>query len=104
MLKYINVYSLLVFRTANKPCHSTFRVCLVEQLFPRDLGFFRQGLQVVPRLQVNDAVQIFLRWRAKNACKKHKETQDGCSLTSLISNVEIREKYVSPSMWLSWSK
>ena len=47
---------------------STFRVGLVEELLPGDLGFFRQGLQVVPRLHVDDAVQIFLRWGAEDAC------------------------------------
>uniref|UniRef100_A0A0E9RRB8 Uncharacterized protein n=1 Tax=Anguilla anguilla TaxID=7936 RepID=A0A0E9RRB8_ANGAN len=40
---------------------------LGEQLAPGDLGLLRQGLQVVPGLQVDDAVQVFLRGGAQDA-------------------------------------
>lgn len=35
----------------------------------------RQGLQVVPGLHVDDAVQVVLRWRAKDACTEERERQ-----------------------------
>lgn len=51
----------------------TFCVSLDVDLFPGDPGFVRQGLQVVPRLHVDDAVQIFLSWRAEDACTQRRD-------------------------------
>ena len=53
-------------------CCNTFWVGLAIELLPGHPGFVRQGLQVVPGLQVDDAVQIFLRWRAKDACTERR--------------------------------
>lgn len=68
-------------RTSHMPdlttsdCCCTFCVSLAVHLLPGDPGSIGQGLQVVPRLHVDDAVEIVLRWRAKNGCKERREQE-----------------------------
>lgn len=75
-LLYIRLIYIPGLQMSNAVRGHTFRVRLVESL-PGDPGFMRQGLQVVPRLHVDNAVQIILRRRAEDACTQRR-VRDMC--------------------------
>lgn len=49
-------------------CCCTFYVGLRVHLLPGHPGSFGKGLQVVPRFDVDDAVQVVFTRRAENGC------------------------------------
>lgn len=73
----------------------TFHVDLAVHLLPGHPGSLGQRLQVVPGLEVDDAVQVVLRWRAQNACAgRRMEGRNRSTLTSQSDQQRVR-LYVS---------
>lgn len=71
-------------------CCCTFDVGLRVHLLPGHPGSFGKGLQVVPRLDVDDAVQVVFTRRAENGCagrgRGDPEVTDGKQLSGTVGH------------------